>query len=131
MDVIRDLADITIRRACAFAGLGVGVVMLALSFDLALACRAGAALTAVLCLGLAVAGWCAPRRDMRRTELWSMLVAVEGGFTRRVSRAEAQEVLAGVLQQRLLWHAERVGAIALALWGVVLVAMLVQLARYD
>ena len=44
MDTIRALADQSIRRACAFASLGIAVVMLALSFDILLACRAGAAL---------------------------------------------------------------------------------------
>lgn len=124
MDVIRVLADLSIRRACGFAGLGIGVMMLALSFDVVLACRAGAGLTALLCLGLVGAAWRAPRRDVRRTELWALLAGTTGELARRLPPARAQELLGSLLQERLLWHAERVGVIALALWLVTGVAAL-------
>lgn len=118
MEILCALADQSIRRACGFAALAIGMVMLSLSFDLALAFRSGAALAGLLCLGLAAAAWQAPYRDVRRTELWALLAGTAGERLRlqRLPRAEAQALLSGVLRDRLLWHADRVGLVALALW---------------
>jgi len=125
MDVIRALADHSIRRACGFAGLGVFVTMLALSYDIVLTLRTGAALTAMGCLALAAIAWHAPRRDMRRTELWVLLTHAASDVVRRMPRARAQALLSGILRERLLWHAERVGLIAMVLWALMLLAALV------
>ncbi|MBW8269883.1 hypothetical protein [Caldovatus aquaticus] len=127
MDEIRALADMTIRRALGFAGLGVCVVMLALSFDLLLSLRAGGQLSALVCLALAVGGWTAPRRDMRRTELWTLLAGTGAAPLRRMPRAQIQMLLAQVLRERLFWHAERAGLTALALGAA---AALVALAEF-
>ncbi len=115
MDTIRTLADLSIRRGCAFAALAIVLTMMSLSFDPALAFRAGGAMAALLCLGLALAGWWAPQRDMRRTELWMLLRGAAGDPFRGAPRGEVQALLAAVLRERLLWHAERVGLAALAL----------------
>jgi hypothetical protein len=116
MDQLRQIADRGIRRACGFVGLGVGTTMLALTFDMVLALRSGASLLAIACLAMVVAAWTAPRRDMRRTELWHALAGTPPHFARAMPRDQAQSLLAGVIRERLLWHAERVGAAALALW---------------
>jgi hypothetical protein len=116
MEPVRDLADLSIRRGCGFAGLAVGTVMLAFSFDLVLSLRSGAALVALLCLALAAAAWWAPRRDMRQSELWILLSGTADDLLRRLPRARAQALLAGVLRERLLWHADRAGLVALLLW---------------
>jgi hypothetical protein len=108
MEPVRDLADLSIRRGCGFAGLAVGTVMLAF-FDLVLSLRSGAALVALLCLALAAAAWWAPRRDMRQSELWILLSGTADDLLRRLPRARAQALLAGVLRERLLWHADRAG----------------------
>ena len=126
METVRDLADLSIRRACGFAGLGIAVVMLALSYGLPLALRGAADLTAVLCLGLVCSAWRAPRRDLRDSELWALLPGTAAAFARALPRREAQALLAGVLRDRLLWHAERVGALALGLWGLALLGDLVR-----
>jgi len=126
MDSLPNLADFSIRRACAFAALGIGTVMLALSFDLVLALRCGGALTGLLSLALAANAWRAHRKDMRRTELWSLLAGRVGERVHRLPRAEAQALLAGVLRERLLWHADRFAVVALAIW---VPAFLVSLAR--
>lgn len=124
MDTVRDLADLSIRKACGFAGLGIAVVMLALSYSLELALRSGAALSAVLCLGLLLAAWRAPRRDVRDTELWCLLPDTSAAFAQQLPRAEAQVLLTGVLRARLLWHAERVAALCIGLYLLGLLAAL-------
>lgn len=129
MDSVIAIADHSIRRACAFAGLGIGTVMLALSYELPLAFRSAAALTAVFWLGLLVAAWRAPRRDIRHSELWSMLPGTEGEFAHQLPRAEAQRLLAGVLRTRLIWHAERVAILALGFWLLALLSWALNLLR--
>jgi hypothetical protein len=117
MDIVRTLADISIRRACGFAALGIGTVMLALSFDLQLAFRSGAVLTSIACGVIWLLAWWSPRRDVRETELWSMLAA-ERLYLTRGPEAPRMAALAGrVLRERLVWHGERVGLAALALWA--------------
>lgn len=110
------IADHGIRRACGFAGLGIATTMLALTFDITLALRTGGTLMALVCLVMLIAGYTAPRRDMRRTEVWHALQGTEAAATRLLPRDQAQRLIAGVLRARLLWHAERVGMGALALW---------------
>lgn len=116
MDQVRVMADLSIRRALGFAALGIGCVMVALSFDLVLAFRSGAELVAMACLGLGFAAWRAPRRNLRHSELWILLDHGAGAPIRRLPRAEAQSLLAGVLRARLLWHAERLALVAMMLW---------------
>jgi hypothetical protein len=126
MQTVRDLADLSIRRACGFAGLGIAMVMLAMSFDLPLALRSAANLTALLCLALLFSAWRAPRRNLRNSELWALLPGTAAAFARALPRREAQALLAAVLRERLLWHAERVGLLALGLWGLSLLGELVR-----
>ncbi|MBR0683427.1 hypothetical protein GXW74_23275 [Roseomonas eburnea] len=117
MEILRTFADISIRRACGFAALGIGTVMLALSYDLALALRSGAVLTSLTFGVIWLCAWRAPHWDVRRTELWSMVVA-EGlhlpSSGTHAARLEARA--ARVLRERLSWHAERVALAALAMW---------------
>ncbi|MBX9700149.1 MAG: hypothetical protein K2X74_11980 [Acetobacteraceae bacterium] len=129
METLTALADHSIRRACGFAGLGIATTMLAFSFDLPLAFRTAGAMTAVLCLGLLWAAWRAPRRDLRRSELWALLPGTTAEFARTLPRGEAQRLLAGVLRRRLIWHAERVGLAALGFWGLAMLAWLLAAAR--
>ncbi len=120
MDAVRIMADLSIRRACGFGAIGIACVMLALSYDLALSFRTGAELIALFCLGLGFAAWRAPRRNLRHSELWSLLDQGDGAFVRHLPRGEAQSLLAGVLRSRLLWHAERLGVASIALWAIAL-----------
>jgi hypothetical protein len=124
MDPMEFVTDRSIRRALGFAGLGIGLVMLSLSYDLPLAFRSGADLSAAVAVTLLVLAWRTPGRDMRHSEPMMMLndllpEAVEG-----VPRAEVLRRLKEVLRRRLLWHAERVGLLAVALWAAMLVANL-------
>jgi hypothetical protein len=116
MEILRIFADISIRRACGFAALAIGTVMLALSYDLALALRSGAVLASLVCGAVLLLAWGTPLRDVRRTELWSMLAAERRHLTRGPDAPRLQALAARVLQDRLLWHGERIAVAALALW---------------
>lgn len=124
MDRILTVADQTIRRACAFAGLGVGFTMLALSFDMVLAFRAGAVLTTAVFAMLLWLGHRAPRADVRRTELWSVV-----GRGLRLSRERAQALLGSVLRERYLWHADRAALLAIGFWAMAGATWLLRFAR--
>ncbi len=124
MDVLESVTDRCIRRALGFAGLAICTVMLALSFDTALALRSGAELVAVTAVAMLLAAWHAPRRDMRLSEAWHALSDLRPEFVRRLGKGELQRLLRETFRRRLVWHAERLGALALALWaalGLVLV----------
>jgi hypothetical protein len=119
MDRLDAFADISIRRACAFVGLGAVTVMLSLSFDLVLAFRTGAEIAAVLAVGLAFAAWRAPRRNVRHTEVYAMLRG--SGVPANWLAAEVNRTqIATVLRTRLAWHAERVAMTAVSLWALAL-----------
>lgn len=124
MERIREVADQTIRRACGFASLGIGATMLALSFDMVLAFRVGAVLTTFVLVGLLYLGYRAPRYDVRRTELWSVV-----GRSMPFSRERAQALLSGVLRERYLWHADRAAGFALLFWGVAFLLWLSRVLR--
>ncbi|WP_137124817.1 hypothetical protein [Roseomonas sp. HF4] len=116
MDLLQTLADLSIRRACGFAALGIGTVMLALSFDLELAFRSGAVLTSIACGVIWLCAWWSPRRDVRETELWSMLAAERLHLTRGPEAPRLQALAGRILHERLVWHGERVALAAMALW---------------
>jgi hypothetical protein len=125
-DPMEAVTDRSIRRALGFAGLAIGVVMLALSFDLLLALRIGADLVAVTAVVVLLAAWHSPRRDMRDSECWVMLNEMLPEFVRGRPKKEMQRRLQEVLRRRLLWHAERLGVLAVALWSITLVGLAVR-----
>ncbi|NGM22344.1 hypothetical protein G3576_20165 [Roseomonas stagni] len=123
MERLTALADYVIRRALGFAGLAAATLMLALSFDLALALRVGAWVAAATLLGLLIQAHRAPRRNMRHSELWAL--AIGHGKADDLPDRRRSEMMAAVMRERLIWHAERVAAVALVLWaldGLVLLA---------
>jgi hypothetical protein len=121
MDPVELVTDRCIRRGLGFAGLAVGLVMLSLSFDLPLALRSGADLVAIIAVAMLVGAWQAPRRNMRHSEVWTVLGDWKPEVLRG-SREVVQDKLRGTLRRRLLWHAERVGLLAVGLWGLMLAA---------
>ncbi len=125
MEKLHAFADISIRRACGFAGLAMVTVMISLSFDPILAFRTGAEIAAILALGLAFAAWRTPRRNMRHTEVYAMLRG--DGVPSNWLKAEANcAQIAAVLRTRLAWHAERVAVMAVVLWGLALLSWLAE-----
>ena len=124
MDPMEIMTDRSIRRALGFAGLAVGMVMLSLSFDLTLSLRTGADLTAVVAVVLLLAAWHAPRRDLRGSEVWVALTELAPSPLRGEARTEFQRRLGETMRRRLLWHAERVGLLAVGLWVLTALVML-------
>lgn len=120
MDQIEQLADLSIRRACGFAGLAVGSTMLALSFDLALAFRTGGVLTAAVLVGLLTSAARAPHRPAKRTEVWMMLKRDDW-----TPPPEMAARIGPVLRRRLLWHADWAATLSLGfgLFGLLLAAL--------
>ncbi|MGK7867284.1 hypothetical protein [Falsiroseomonas sp. E2-1-a20] len=116
--MMQTLADHSIRRALSFAGLGVATLMLALSYDPVLSLRTGGNLLGLVCLILLLAAWRAPRRNMRRSELWSLMLEHAAALAQSLSAPEAQKMMSATLRARLVWHADAVGIAALVLWAV-------------
>jgi hypothetical protein len=117
MEMMRTLVDYSIRRALSFTGLGGVTLMLALSYDPALSLRTGGNLLGLVCLTLLVAAWRAPRRNMRRSELWSLMLEHAGPLVQSLPADEAQKRLSTTLRERLMWHADAVGIAALVMWA--------------
>lgn len=116
MNLLQAVADHSIRRALGFVGLAVGMVLLSLSFDAVLALRASADLLGVVCAVMLFLAWRAPRQNMRHTEMWTLLQDNAPEFVRSLRQKDAQDVVSRVMRERLVWHAERIGAVALAFW---------------
>jgi hypothetical protein len=125
MDPLELVTDRSIRRALGFAGLGIGLVMLSLSFDLPLALRSGATLSALVAVVLVIVAWRTPHRDIRHSETWIMLNELAPETVAAASRAEVQRRLKETLRRRLVWHAERVAVMAVALWSLAVLTALV------
>jgi len=123
MTRLRPLVDLSIRRACAFAALGIGLVVSTLLFDPLLAFRVGGWASALVVVALLLAAWRAPHRDIRDTEIYALLRSVEPPV-RQLSEPGTRAQIAAVLRDRLLWHAERALVVPLVFWGLALVAWL-------
>ncbi|MBC9179187.1 hypothetical protein [Pseudoroseomonas ludipueritiae] len=117
MDTLRSLADYTIRRAMGLAALVIAMVMLLLAPRPMMALQSGALMTAALWLGMWAAALRVHRMDLRGTRLWPVLA---GEGARHLRSPEGQRQLAAILAERLLWHADRAGMVALGLGGLTL-----------
>jgi hypothetical protein len=111
MDRIRKLAILSVRRACGFAGLAIGTVMVGLMTDPPLAFRAAAILTAITAAVLFYKAFEAPSRDHRETELWFLLDRDPG-----LPQAFAGRIINNVLREVYLQHARMAAVIAAGLW---------------
>jgi hypothetical protein len=89
----------SLYRALAFCSLGIGTMMIGLSFDLARAFGAGAILTALVVCTLLLKASTARQRNFRRTEAYLLLDRNTG-----LEPQEAQ-ALFGVIAQRLYMRA--------------------------
>jgi hypothetical protein len=108
---IRYLADFSVKRALAFAGLAIGMVVLGLSFAPVVALKSGAAMLTLISVVLFYKGLTALQRNVKRTELWILL-------DRNVSLPEPQmqRVLGQVLRETYLRYAEGTAIAAIVFW---------------
>lgn len=121
MDTLRDIADYAIRRAMGCAAFGIVLVMLVLASNPLLALQSGALMTAALWLAMWGMALRLPRIDLRHTRLWNTFapaLAGEGG--RKLREREGRRQLSAILAERLMWHADRAGLVALGLGGTTL-----------
>ena len=111
MGLIEMCADLSVRRGCAFGGLGIGSVMAGLSFDPLMSVECGAILTSLMvCILLLKARW-APHRSHKTTELWMML-----DKDKRPSEPHAQRILMATLKDAYLRYARLSGIASGGLW---------------
>jgi hypothetical protein len=81
---------------------------------------------AAMCGALLLIAWRSSRRDVRRTEFWSIFAARNPDVLARGDVARIQATARRLWRERLLWHAERIGIAALVLWAGAGVAALVR-----
>jgi hypothetical protein len=106
------MADLVIRRALGFAVLAIVLVVLSLSFQLALALRSGAILVALVWLILLLKLAYVPSQDMRQSEIWLMVAERHSP-----DALPMQAAMRTAFAARLRWHADKIGAFAISLWG--------------
>lgn len=104
LDRIEAAAERSVARACGFAALGVGCMMVGLSGEtINLALNVGGFLMLLACLVLVFKAWSAQSQPYRRTEVWGMLAPDD-----RPDAAVAQRVIGTVLREvylRFAMHA--------------------------
>ena len=121
MDRIEYLADVTVKRGCAFALLAIATVMLGLSYDLVLCFKSGAILEALHGAVLGLFAYNAPRWNHRSTELWTLLnkgADLPPGYP--------PEQLLEVLRKTYTRYAEYSGVLTLSLALVAAIAWIAQ-----
>jgi hypothetical protein len=119
MDRIRNLAVLSVRRACGFAVIAICTIMSGLLYDPLLAIRVGAFFISVGLLVLLYKAYEAPRRDHRKTELWLLL-----GRDAGMPEASAGRVINNILREVYIEHARYAATIALVLWIATLIGRL-------
>jgi hypothetical protein len=110
MDRIEYLADVIVRRGCAFALLAICMVMLGLSYDLLLCLKSGAILEALHGSILGLFAYNAPKWNHKSTELWVLL-----NKGADLPPNYPPEQLLEVLRKTYLRYAEMAGVVTLAL----------------
>ena len=120
LERLEAMADLVIRRAVGFAGLAIVLVVLSLSFQLALALRSGAILVTLVWLILLLKLIYVPSQDMRQSELWLMVAERHSP-----DALSMQAAMRNAFANRLRWHADRIGVFAISLWAFYLVVSFV------
>lgn len=119
LSTIEQAAEVSVARGCGFAALGIVTLMVGLSDQMYLACKAGGILTLGACLILIIRGLTAPNTPYKRTEVWVMMEPAE-----RPQAAVAQQLIGSVLREVYLRFALRTGVLAAALLAISLVITL-------
>jgi hypothetical protein len=110
---IKSYADLSIRRGCAFALLGIGTFMVGMSSDAVLAFRSGAIMASIVLATLLLKGMRAPKRSYKKTEVWILM-----DKSHSLPEPRAQQVFGTILRERYFWYAEIAAMTALGLWIV-------------
>lgn len=121
MKGLRQAAAAMVARACSYYGLVILAVAAACaaSITVTLALRVASGLTLGLALFLTVKSRLALSRDVRKTELWSMLAPMDREFAERARRA-----VSVVLHDAWLRAAQISAGVAAALWALAIIGSL-------
>ena len=111
MEEIERLADLSVKRGCAFALLAITTVMTGLAGTPLLALKSGAILLSLMVAVLTFRALFARSQSCRRTEVWAML-----GRDRRPPEALAQRVITEALRATYWRYAELCAAGSILLW---------------
>lgn len=110
---IRELAMVSIGRACLFGLLAIATFMFALLAWPGTAMRSGAILFLVTSAILMLKAAQAPTRDYRRTEVWLLL-----GKRHDLPEPRAQAIFGEILRSTYVRFAQLTVAASVALWIV-------------
>ena len=100
MNEIEQAAQLSIGRACGFAGFGIALTVLALSFEPVLAAKIGAALSLVLTISLLIFANRARHTLHQTTEVW-LLIDVKS----RPPAQYARQIINEARRHAMLWFA--------------------------
>ena len=115
MDKMRQVAFLSVQRACLFGALAVFCLMIGLSDEPRLAFKAGGTATVLIAAILLYKAREARRKPYRKTEMWLLLPKDS-----RPPEAYAQRLSATVLRETYLNFALWTSAIAVAMWIIAL-----------
>ncbi len=116
MEPMRQVAFVTVLRACGFGSLAIFCVMFGLSFEPRAAFQAGGFLTTLMTVILIFKAREARKKNYRKTEMWLYLPEEV-----RPPEAYAQWASSTVLRETYLTFAKWTSAIAVAMWMLALV----------
>ncbi|MFC3124986.1 hypothetical protein ACFOD4_07935 [Pseudoroseomonas globiformis] len=129
MDMLRALADHSIRRVLGAIGLGIALLMAGLAGRPLLALQSGAFAMAAVWLGLWGAALGAPHRDPRQSFVWRRLAATAGEGARMLRSHDGRRQLSAILAERLMWHADRAAVLTAALGLITLGGFVLRLVQ--
>ena len=115
MEDMRRIAYEIVLRACGFGSLAIFCIMVGLSFEPRAAFQTGGFLTLLMTGILILKAYWAPRKDYRRTEMWLYLPKEA-----RPPATSAQQITSTVMREVYLTFALWTSAIAIGMWGIVL-----------
>jgi hypothetical protein len=101
MNEIEQAAQVSIGRACGFAGFGIALTVLALSFEPVLAAKLGAALSLGLAVTLLILASRAHNTPHQTTEVW-LLIDKES----RPPERHARRIVNEARRFAMLWFAK-------------------------
>ena len=122
MEHMREVAYVTVLRACGFGSLAIFCVMIGLSFEPRAAFQAGGFLTTLMAGILIFKAREALTKNYRRTELWLYLPKEV-----RPPEAYAQWATSTVLRETYLTFAKWTSVIAITMWVTALLCSLMGL----
>lgn len=122
MERIRYFAELSVKRAVAFALLAIGTVFIGMSHEWLVAVRSTAILMSLLSAALLHCAWRAHLKDYRRRELWGMLDQWHG-----LPEDRAHATISGIMRETFLRYAEAAAWAAAALWLTAFATTLVRI----